>query len=77
MINLYDKVMILKSVEAKGVCAGMPGTVAFLHKNGEITVEFGDGKGKIIAMITGDASEFSRIYQQNIIDLAREMEDEE
>jgi hypothetical protein len=69
--------MILKSVEAKSVFAGMLGTVVHLHKNGEVTVELGDGKGKIIAMITGDASEFSKIYQQNIIDLAREMEDEE
>ena len=67
MINLYDKVMISKSVEAKCVCAGMIGVVAFLHNNGDITVEFGNGKGKITAMITAPANDFSRLNQNSTV----------
>lgn len=67
MVNLYDKVMISRSVEAKGVCAGMIGVVAFLHSTGEITVEFGNGKGKIISMVTGPVSDFARVTQNSFV----------
>jgi hypothetical protein len=62
MINLCDRVLILKSVPEKNLCAGEMGVVVFIHENGQsLSVEFVDRDGRITAFVTEEEKFFSRL----------------